>query len=136
MYQRRQQIKLPATPDAPGRARRALDRAVGGELPTPVLQDARLLTSELVTNSIVHAGLSPRQDIELVVSLTPTRVRVEVADPGDGHPRVPSAPNLHQSSGWGLHFVAHLADRWGVGEHAPKRVWFEVDLTPAEQRSA
>jgi hypothetical protein len=32
-----------------------------------------------------------------------------------------------RSSGWGLHLVETLADRWGIERQAGTRVWFELD---------
>ena len=56
----RLEATLPAGPAAPATARAALTRWLSGHVPVEVLEDARLLASELVTNSLRHAG-SPRR---------------------------------------------------------------------------
>jgi anti-sigma regulatory factor (Ser/Thr protein kinase) len=92
-----------------------------------VVETVELLTSELVTNAIVHARSSP----ELVVRLTHERVRVEVHDFSSAVP-VRRDIDPYETSGRGLAIVDELARDWGV-EHVPrgKRVWFEVPVTGA-----
>ncbi len=84
-----------------------------------------LLTSEVVTNAIVHAGAAP----SLVVRFARGRVRVEVHDQ---HQDVPVRRPLNPlaASGRGMAIVDQLAREWGV-EHVPdgKRVWFEVPFS-------
>ncbi|MEV6673477.1 ATP-binding protein [Streptomyces sp. NPDC051162] len=105
---------------------------------------AELLTSELVTNALVHT------DGAAVVKATLTggaeawakgRLRVEVRDFVARHPalRVPGArtggrddgtDDIEQTatSGRGLLLVHSLADGWGVHPHGVgKSVWFELD---------
>lgn len=52
------QKAFPATPNAPSAARRAVS-FVAGDIPSDLLDTALLLTSELVTNSVVHAQTEP-----------------------------------------------------------------------------
>ncbi|WP_030760390.1 ATP-binding protein [Streptomyces griseus] len=85
---------------------------------------AELLTSELVTNALVHTGHGA------VVSATvePEQLRVEVRDfePGLTGPLVPPADD--GTHGRGLFLVSELADSWGVEERdAGKVVWFELN---------
>jgi anti-sigma regulatory factor (Ser/Thr protein kinase) len=107
-------------------ARHAL-RDLSGRLPPPVLEDVRLLVSELVTNSIRHAGLSSDAWIHLRVDVLPERVRVEVSDPGPGFEAGPMTPSIYQDSGWGLYLVGQVADRWGIDRGDRTKVWFEID---------
>lgn len=87
-----------------------------------MVETVELLTSEVVTNAIVHAGSAP----ELVVRVRRDRVRVEV---NDKSPAVPVVRVVDPAavSGRGMVIVEELAGAWGV-EHIPrgKRVWFEV----------
>ena len=86
---------------------------------------AMLLTSELVTNAILHSATEG--DIEVAVDLRGPVVRVEVSDTSSDPPRVRRL-DLTATSGRGLALVAALATAWGV-ERIPndgKRVWFEV----------
>ena len=91
-------------------------------VPEPPLEDAVLLTSELVTNALLHA----RTDLEVRLSTSRHRVRVEVHD-GDKHrPRASSAPS-DATSGRGLLLVQHVADEWGIDRAVGgKAVWFEM----------
>ena len=112
--------------DAPAHARRALDE-LAGELPANVLEDVRLLVSELVTNSIRHASLSADQWVALAVQIEGDTVRVEVIDPGPGFRPSIFRPTLYQESGWGLYLVEQVANRWGVVDDGSIHVWFEID---------
>ncbi|WEV29661.1 SpoIIE family protein phosphatase [Streptomyces sp. 71268] len=107
---------------------------------TDVVDDAVVLTSELVTNAVVHAGTAA----DVACMRTDTGVRVEV---GDRYPEreVPlqsagvqfGSPD--REGGRGLLLCAALASRWGVEYTATnKQVWFQLDLPdrPAGTRSA
>ncbi|WP_353945449.1 ATP-binding protein [Streptomyces sp. HUAS MG91] len=90
---------------------------------------AELLTSELVTNALVHTD----RDAELVATVGPRGLRVEVRDAAARRPRlrVPNADDgTHSTHGRGLLLVQSLADAWGVaalGAQEPgKVVWFEL----------
>src|SRR5213592_868653 len=119
-------LHLQPSPDSPARARQAL-RDLARELPGPVLEDIRLLVSELVTNSVRHAGLGPDATIGLRVEVLPERIRVEVSDPGPGFEPGGESPSIYQDSGWGLYLVEQVATRWGVELEEATRVWFEID---------
>ncbi|MEU6658677.1 SpoIIE family protein phosphatase [Streptomyces sp. NPDC046821] len=95
-----------------------------------IIDDAVVLTSELVTNAVVHAGTSA----EVLVLRTDDGVRIEVSDryPEREIPLQHSA--VHMSSpdregGRGLQLCAALATRWGV-DYTPthKLVWFQLAL--------
>jgi anti-sigma regulatory factor (Ser/Thr protein kinase) len=90
---------------------------------TGVLEPAALLTSELVTNAVVHA----RSDIELVMRCEDGRVRIEVVDRCEDPP-VRRSATPEQTSGRGLALVDALALSWGVNPlpEAGKSIWFEV----------
>ena len=93
------------------------------------LEDARLLVSELVTNSIRHGHLSTAQDIWLQADLEGDTLHVEVRDPGGGfelQPRI--AGKDDHDSGWGLYLVGLLAERWGVNADGSTLVWFDMPL--------
>src|SRR5713101_5063483 len=97
-------------------------------LEAEMLDQATLLVSELVTNSVRHGGLRPDQEIELTVEASPQRLRVEVAEPGDGFD-VEHAPRPRQDDpegGWGLFLVDSLSSAWGVEGNGVTRVWFEM----------
>ncbi len=88
------------------------------------MANLRLLVSEVVTNAIEHAG--SKGDIGLRVGLEAGTVRVEVVDSGGGFTPRARQPGDPLGSGWGLHFVDRLADRWGADADHGGRVWFEM----------
>jgi anti-sigma regulatory factor (Ser/Thr protein kinase) len=89
-----------------------------------------LVTSELVTNAVVHAGT----DIEVRITIEVHDVWVEVVDAGPNQPyRAP--PSLTETSGRGLLLVDALADAWGVAEVQDgqgKMVWIRVSRAGTE----
>lgn len=97
-------------------------------LPHDQRHQIALLLSELVTNAVQHGGAAPDRDVEVRLSATSERVRVEVEDPGaDGGP---SAERLTPEGGWGLVLVDHLADQWGLTDQPSggSLAWFELAL--------
>lgn len=99
------------------------------QLPKAVLEDARLLVTELFANSVRHSGLGEDERVRVRAEWSGSRLRVDVSDrPGSmAHPRVAGAirPPAGAESGWGLYLIDRLATRWG---NTPGRYWFELDL--------
>jgi anti-sigma regulatory factor (Ser/Thr protein kinase) len=121
-------ISLPPEAGAPAAARQAIDGLAELRDQPQVAFDVRLLVSELVANSVRHAGLAQSQAVRLVVELAPGRLRCEIRDAGAGFSaRTPPDPGSGEG-GWGLHLVDRLTDRWGVEQGAGTVVWFEIDL--------
>jgi anti-sigma regulatory factor (Ser/Thr protein kinase) len=120
-------LRLAPEPEVVTTARHALDR-LANLLPAEKLEDVRLVVSELVTNSILHAELSPDEQISLTVTVTAGAVRGRVCDPGAGF-EVPSepCPRPDMSGGWGLPIVETISDRWGIERDRHACVWFEID---------
>ena len=116
-------VELASTPSAPAQARDALAE-MEGRITAERMRDVRLLVSELVTNSVRHAG---GEAVRLVVALTGTLLRIEVHDPGHGFEHKPPSDDPLRASGWGLVLVEELADRWGIDHNPRTRVWFEMD---------
>ncbi|MFF3958709.1 SpoIIE family protein phosphatase [Streptomyces sp. NPDC001890] len=107
---------------------------------TDVVDDAVVLTSELVTNAVVHAGTAA----DVLCLRTEDGVRIEVSDhyPEREVPLQSAGPDFgspDRENGRGLLLCAALATRWGV-EYSPtrKHVWFQLDLPerPVGIRSA
>jgi anti-sigma regulatory factor (Ser/Thr protein kinase) len=121
------ELQLPAEPEAAAMARRAL-AILEGRVSEERLEELELLVSELVTNSIRHAGLGEEGSVSLRVRVSPRLARVEVTDAGEGFepPSFSGDPAL--LDGWGLLLVERLTDRWGVRGRSPTCVWFELDL--------
>lgn len=89
---------------------------------------AELLTSELVTNALVHTD----REAVLTAMVEPHGLRVEVRDFVARRPR-PSVSDADDGThGRGLLLVQSLADAWGVRAHGVgKSVWFELDAEAA-----
>lgn len=89
--------------------------------------DAVLLTSEVVTNAIVHTGSGAGGTFAVMVCRDGGRVRVVVRDGGADRGPVVRPPGRGGESGLGLGLVEMLADRWGHdGDARGRVVWFEV----------
>ncbi|MFD8712397.1 ATP-binding protein [Streptomyces anulatus] len=90
-----------------------------------VVPDAQLCASELAANVIKHVGCGAHA--RLAVSMSGSRLRIEVSDPD-----VRSVPVLvtgadGEEHGRGLVLVDALADRWGVVLRADsKATWCEL----------
>ena len=121
------ELRLAPEPEAVLTARHALDR-LADLLPPAKLEDVRLVVSELVTNSIRHAGLSPNEWISLKVEASTESVRGKVCDPGPGF-EAPSEPRPRADlrGGWGLLIVDRISNRWGVKRDGLMCVWFEIN---------
>lgn len=98
-------------------------RCLEAGLPGRTAETAVLLTSEVVTNALVHARSAPR----LGVTVGEDGLRVEVADDDPGTPRPVSDVDAGALGGRGLRLVDELADDWGVAPAGPgKVVWFSL----------
>lgn len=105
-----------------------------------IIDDAVVLTSELVTNAVVHAGTAA----DVLCLRNDDGVRISVADrypereiPLQNAGQVVVHPD--REGGRGLLLCGALATRWGVEyTAAQKHVWFQLDLPerPAGTRSA
>ena len=120
------EVEFEAGATAAASARNAL-LALDGRVRDELLNDIRLLVSELVTNSVRHSGLAPHDSVRMQVQVTESTVRVEVADRGKGFEPAPRDSDRSRPGGWGLYLVDQLADRWGVARDHLNRVWFEMD---------
>jgi anti-sigma regulatory factor (Ser/Thr protein kinase) len=118
-------LELPAEPHSAKVARDAV-AGLDGHLGA-IFGDVVLVISELVTNSVRHAGLAASEPVRLSVSVEGDTVRVAVRDPGPGFkpPAAPSDPA--HVGGWGLVLVDQLAERWGVDHDGEANVvWCEL----------
>ena len=136
-------VRLPADRRTPAAAR-ALVRAVLAEAALDdLLNEALLLTTELSTNAVLHAGTE--LDIEVMADLVGLTVTVTDFAGGPLETALARPKNdlsdISQISerGRGLLLVDHFASRWGtIHEGARKGVWFRLDRpdAPADTRQA
>jgi hypothetical protein len=113
-------VVLPASAEAP-RDARIFAWGISPPLDDDDMAVLGLLTSELVTNGVLHA----RTDLTYGIAVTPDLVLVGV---GDGSSAVPTEPTGSEpTSGRGMHLLVSLAHQWGVhvGDGG-KVVWFTI----------
>jgi anti-sigma regulatory factor (Ser/Thr protein kinase) len=114
--------KIDPQPEGPAKARRIIADELATRVPAPVLDEVKLMVSELVTNGIVHGSTEADKPVMLDV-LVNGHIRCRVLDHGEGFA---TRARETQSGGWGLQVVEQLADRWGI-QCSPQQteVWFE-----------
>ena len=118
-------LDLPASTAAPRVGRQFVGHVLHEWQLTDLADSAVLLTSEVVTNAVLHAGTASQLFVERVDS----GIRVTVRDSGEGVAER-SGPRSGVAGGHGLALVDTLADQWGArrvdGHH---EVWFELRTT-------
>lgn len=122
------QLTLACDSAAPGAVRQALSslRGLG-----PLLGDALLVASELVTNAVRHSGATEQDMLHVRVARSKNHLVITVHDPGnsrtDAH--IPPCPEV-PFGGVGLRVVDQLADRWGTDRKRDDgySVWAELPL--------
>lgn len=124
-------VCLPLDARAPGAARIMVE-GVRGRVPGSVLEDARLVVSELVTDSVRHSGASAGGVVVVRVQLTSAMLRLEVEVRGRGGVIAPQAPDLVGGGGFGSTLVQELSERWGLERVAAggTRVWALLPRAP------
>jgi sigma-B regulation protein RsbU (phosphoserine phosphatase) len=125
--------RLPADHNSPGLARVAVRAALQESGLGALLDEALLLTTELVTNSVVHAGT----EVELEIIAGGDSVTVSVLDFKAGQ-LVGASPGADAAElaerGRGLHLVDAMAAAWGTLHFADgKGVWFRLDTSGAAE---
>jgi len=118
---RRIKKRIASSPQAPALGRRLVMQACRGWSVHPeVTAAASMVTSELVTNAVVHAG----GDLQVTVELAGAVLIVSVRDKSPTPPR-PGRPVAGQEHGRGLAIVAELSRSWGTVQTADggKVVW-------------
>jgi signal transduction histidine kinase len=118
-------LHLPSRPDSPMTARHKLVD-LERSLPPDTMAKLRLLVTELVANSVRHAGGTP---VDVTVTVDEDRVRAEVSDGGSGFTPPRGGRSRPRTSGWGLFLVRKIATRWGADSRTGT-VWFELDRAP------
>jgi anti-sigma regulatory factor (Ser/Thr protein kinase) len=123
------ETRLPATALAAAEARGFLRAALETWALDGFGEVTELLTTELVTNAVIHVG---REPIVLRVGADTERIRVEVHDPGSSAPIIRHVDDT-TLGGRGVLIVDSLATKWGTRHDDPigKSVWFEIDVNTA-----
>jgi hypothetical protein len=98
-----------------------------------LVDDAVLLTSELVTNAVLHAGTPVQVTCRLLGDLSDGAVEIAVLDrrPAQLRPDLPhnASEAAERTNGRGLQLPSELASAWGVTyARAAKAVWFRLSF--------
>ena len=122
------ELSLPMDERAAGTARSFLAEAHCETHGAWVLDDAKLLVSELVTNAVCHGA--PPVVLEIGCDGT-TGMTVRVRD-GDAHSPTLVQATTEDESGRGVSLVDMISDDWGIepAQHG-KVIWFRLGARPA-----
>lgn len=103
-------LELRPDPTSPGLARRFVRSVLADAGIDPlIIEDAALLATELVTNSVIHAST----DITLEVVVENGAVQIGVTDGSRAQP-VLREENHEATTGRGLQLLDKVATEWGV----------------------
>lgn len=134
-------VRFPTHPHSVRTARLLVTDTLRAWRLEPLVEDARLVVSELTTNATLHSGA---RSFRLSVGATSGGVRIAVGDEGP----VPAAAVVQRSgpgtglrpattTGRGLGIVDELASAWGVdADGATKWVWAELSSRSARPAEA
>jgi anti-sigma regulatory factor (Ser/Thr protein kinase) len=113
-------------PKASAEARRLVG-SLAEHVPAPVLDDVRLVASELVGNSVQHAGNPPGHPIAVTIDVAADRVRLEVVDRSVFDPTPETGGELRDIK-FGLRIVDRIAHAWGRIDPPEGGIWAEFRL--------
>ena len=111
---------------APGTIRDVLETKYAATMDRSLLDDIKIMASEMTSNSVKHSGRPDGDPISLSATVANGVVHVEVGDKGRGvatlEPRSLNPPS-------GLGYLEILSDRWSSHQGNSFHVWFEIDVT-------
>ena len=117
-------VRLAPVPESAAKARTFVERTLRDWGCCEMVDDARVVVTELVSNVVRHAGTEFALDVDLVAD--GDRVRIDVIDHADGEVLLRAPDPSTDVGGRGLRLVDELAERWGVvRQRDGKRVWAE-----------
>ncbi|WP_432059731.1 ATP-binding protein [Streptomyces sp. S1] len=117
---------LPREPRSAAVARRLVRTALTVWGLEPLIEDATLVMTELVSNAVDHGRLP---SIRVIVSRPSAHtIRLGVVDRSKGVPTMRTDADENQTRGRGLLLVDALTDRWGTELYRwGKQVWAELE---------
>ena len=129
-------LTIPGRPEHVREARAFVAKALGDL--HPGLEDAILLTSELVTNAVTHsASRCAGGTVTVQITESAGGVRVEVADAGSDLSAPVVRGDIYASDGHGLFLVQMLSDQWGyLRDDYSTTVWFWLGTATGPARQA
>ncbi|MEU4563171.1 ATP-binding protein [Actinoplanes sp. NPDC023936] len=129
---RRMRQSFPPVPASVGGARGLLGEACTGWGLDQLRDTAQLISSELATNAVTHAGTA----FDLLTAYTGRYLRISVQDGDSRLPRIteqppPTSTIMLPGSGRGLRIVAAVATHWGAtATDGGKTVWALLKAGP------
>ena len=127
MTEDRIELRLEHAPAAAAAARDAVRARLAEFLPPGRVDEAVLITDELVANAVRYATVEADGHIGLRLEITPRTVRIAVTDGSPSFEWGGRNRPGEVSGGFGLVLVDEIADRWGLSLDGKKAVWFELD---------
>jgi anti-sigma regulatory factor (Ser/Thr protein kinase) len=118
-------VTVPGRPEHVSAARRFVAQSIGDD---PRADTALLLTSEVVTNAVLHSrSRLPGGTVAVVVARNPAGMLVAVTDNGSDASVPLISHRAGAEHGNGLLLVETLADMWGYQQNAVRTlVWFRL----------
>lgn len=118
-------MTLQLAPSAPRTVRHLLEARYAETMERSLLDDITVLTSEMVTNAVVHSGRPPGDELSVTARVADGVLRVEVKDMGQGRHNL-EARSVEPPSGLG--YLQLMSDRWSSWIDDAFHVWFEIDV--------
>jgi anti-sigma regulatory factor (Ser/Thr protein kinase) len=117
-------LTIPGRPEHVREARAFIAKALGDL--HPALDTAVLLTSELVTNAVMHSSSRcVGGSVSILIMESAGGMRIEVADEGSELSSPVVRGDVYASDGHGLFLVQTLAEQWGyLRDDNGTTVWF------------
>lgn len=120
-------LSVPCDEHAPALVREALAELDESD---PLLGDAMLVASELVTNAVRHSGCTPEELLHVQVVRYEGHLMIAVRDPGTSGAEARLIVADAGFTGLGLRVVESLSDRWGQERGDGYRVWAMLPYGP------
>ncbi|MFK8906485.1 ATP-binding protein [Streptomyces sp. YS-3] len=134
-------MAVPHGPAGVGKARhRMREQLLGSGVSEPVVDDAVLVLSELLSNACRHGRPLGRADVgdgdvRAAWQVDKAgRLTVEVTDGGGPTRPIPATPSVTARGGRGLNIISALAQDWGVRDSASGEVTVWVIITAGYDR--
>ena len=129
-------VRVPWRATSVAQVRKALvDDLEAREVSAAVIDEAEIVVSELVSNSIRHARPLADGNLRVHWKVKAGVVEVEVTDGGSESTPRPAPRTIWAPSGRGLRIVRSLAHEWGVSEdRTGSTVWASLG-GPSRRRS-
>jgi anti-anti-sigma factor len=125
-YPERVTLELAVTDQAPRQARAEVREEIAGRVSQSESEVDVLMTSDLVTNTVVHPVHREGASIGLWIGADEGRIRVEVTDSGRGFKPGELTRDENAVGGRGMVVVDRGATRWGTSKNDRFSVWFEL----------